>query len=328
MAARTGIEKAALLLYGLPPESADKVLAQLGAGRGERLRRELERLRQGGIPGDAGEVIRELEDLLNQAESAPPAAPTPRPLAAYRPPSDTDISPPQEPSLPSLPSDPVKALHALPPEMLVAVLQGEQAHTIALVLNDLPAETAGEVLRQLVPEMRREVSVRLSRLNGSSPELLARIARALIQRSHALSGKRGDTSADAKYEKMANMLRCLEKAERMEVLAALEENEPETAGRIKELLYTFEDLLRVHDRSLQKLLAEIDSKTLSVALKGANEAIADKLLANLSKRAREALKEEMEFVGIVPLPQVRQAQKMIVDAMQRLDQAGELVMSE
>jgi flagellar motor switch protein FliG len=328
MAARTGIEKAALLLYSLPPESADKVLAQLGAGRGERLRRELERLRQGGIPDDAGEVIRELEDLLNQAESAPPAAPTPRRLAAYRPPSDTDISPPQEPSLPSLPSDPVKALHALPPEMLVAVLQGEQAHTIALVLNDLPAETAGGVLRQLAPEMRREVSVRLSRLNGSSPELLARIARALIQRSHALSGKRGDTSADAKYEKMANMLRCLEKAERMEVLAALEENEPETAGRIKELLYTFEDLLRVHDRSLQKLLAEIDSKTLSVALKGANEAITDKLLANLSKRAREALKEEMEFVGIVPLPQVRQAQKMIVDAMQRLDQAGELVMSE
>lgn len=328
MAARTGIEKAALLLYSLPPESADKVLAELGAARGERLRRELDKLRQGESPGDVGEVIREFEELLQQAESALPAVPTPRQLAAYRPPSDTDVSLPEEPSHPSLPSDPVKALHALPPELLVAVLQGEQAHTIALVLNDLPAETAGEVLRQLTPEMRREVSVRLSRLSGSSPELLARIARALIQRSQALSGKSGGTSADAKYEKMANMLRCLEKTERMEVLAALEESEPETAGRIKEMLYTFEDLLRVHDRSLQKLLAEIDSKTLSVALKGANEAISDKLLTNLSKRAREALKEEMEFVGIVPLPQVRQAQKMIVDAMQRLDQAGELMMTD
>lgn len=328
MAGRTGIEKAALLLYSLPPESADKVLVELGAARGERLRRELEKLRQGENPGDVGEVIREFEELLNQAETAPPVTPTPRQLAAYRPPSDTDVSLPEEPNLPPLPNDPVKALHTLPPELLVAVLQGEQAHTIALVLNDLPAETAGEVLRQLTPEMRREVSVRLSRLNGGSPELLARIARALIQRSQALSGKSGGTSADAKYEKMANMLRCLEKTERMEVLAALEESEPETAGRIKEMLYTFEDLLRVHDRSLQKLLAEIDSKTLSVALKGANEAISDKLLTNLSKRAREALKEEMEFVGIVPLPQVRQAQKMIVDAMQRLDQAGELMMSE
>lgn len=324
MDARTGIEKAAVLLYALPPEAAEKVLAQLGPVRGARLRSELEKLRQGETPGNLGEVIGEFEELLHEAE----APPTPRQLAAYRPPSDADISLPETPNFPPLPSDPVKALHALPPQMLAAVLQGEQAHTIALVLNDLPAETAGEVLRQLTPEMRREVSVRLSRLNGGSPELLARIARALIQRSQALSGKRGDTSADAKYEKMANMLRCLEKAERMEVLAALEENEPETAGRIKEMLYTFEDLLRVHDRSLQKLLAEIDSKTLSVALKGANEAISDKLLTNLSKRAREALKEEMEFVGIVPLPQVRQAQKMIVDAMQRLDQAGELMMMD
>jgi flagellar motor switch protein FliG len=124
------------------------------------------------------------------------------------------------------------------------------------------------------------------------------------------------------------MLRCLANAERMEVLVAMEESDPETAGRVRELLYTFEDLLRVHDRSLQKILGEVDSKTLSVALKGANEAINEKLLANLSKRARESLKEEMEFVGIVPLAQVRQAQKMIVDVMLRLNQSGELMISD
>ncbi len=323
MATRTGIEKAALLLFSLPPDSAEKVLAELGPARSERLRSELARLRQQGEPpSEVGEVIRELEELILQFDAAPPVAPTGRQLAAYRPPSDTDLS------LPPLPTDPVQALHALPPALLVAVLQGEQGHTIALVLNDLPAETAGEVLKQLTPEIRRDVSVRLSRLHSSSPELVARIARVLVQKSQALSGKHNDTRAEARYEKMANMLRCLEKTERMEVLTALEENEPETANRIRELLYTFEDLLRVHDRSLQKLLAEIDSKTLSVALKGANEAISEKLLANLSKRARETLKEEMEFVGMVPLPQVRQAQKMIVDVMQRLDQAGELMMSE
>jgi|SRR5579875_7274 flagellar motor switch protein FliG len=323
MATRTGIEKAALLLHGLPPEAVEKVLTAIGPERGERLRNELAKLQQQeGSPDDIGEIIREFEELLLQSDTASPAAPTPRQLAAYQPPSDTDIS------LPPLPSDPVQALHALPPDRLAAVLQGEQAHTIALVLNDLPAETAGEILRQLTPERRREVSVRLSRLNGSAPELLVRIARALVQKSQALSGKRRGASADAKCEKMASMLRCLEKNERLEVLAALEESDPETAARIKEMLYTFEDLLRVHDRSLQKLLAEIDSKTLSMALKGANEAIREKLLTNLSKRAREALQEEMEFVGMVPLPQVRQAQKAIVDAMQRLDQAGELMMSE
>jgi flagellar motor switch protein FliG len=323
MATRTGIEKAALLLYSLPPESVEKVLAALGPAHGERLRSELTKLRQQEKPpSDVGEVVRELEDLLLRAGDSPAASPTPRQLAAYRPPSDTEVS------LPPLPSDPVEALHALPLEMLSVVLQEEQSHTIALVINELPAETAGGVLRKLTPEMRRDVSVRLSRLNGSSPELLARIARALIQKSQSLSNRRGAANAEAKYERIASMLRFLEKTERMEVLAALEENEPETAAHVKDLLYTFEDLLQLHDRSLQKLLAEIDSKTLSVALKGANEAITEKLLANLSKRAREALKEEMEFVGMVPLPQVRQAQKMIVDVMQRLDQAGELMMNE
>ena len=335
MATRTGIEKVALLLHTLPPESVEKVLAELGPERGQRLRRELENLRQQkGTPEGLDEVMREFEQLLRQPDEealTPPASPTPRQLAAYRPPSDPEIALPEEEGgkdLSPLSGDPVRALESLPPGLLADLLQGEQAHTVSLVLNGLPPEKAGEVLKQLTPEMRRDVSVRLSRLSAGSPELLARIARVLLQKSHALGGKRGDTSADAKYEKMASMLRCLEKTERTEVLAALEENEPETGRRIKELLYQFEDLLRIQDRSMQKLLSEIDSKTLSVALKGANQAISEKLMNNLSKRARESLKEEMEFVGMVPLAQVRQAQKALVDVIQRLDQAGELIMDE
>ncbi|MGH7223128.1 MAG: FliG C-terminal domain-containing protein [Gemmataceae bacterium] len=328
MATRTGIEKAALLLSRLPADTTDKVLAELGSARGERLRRELEKLRQQEQPpSDLDEVVREFQDLLRQPDGDAPA-PTPQQLAAYRPPSDTDLALPQESSLPTLPSDPVRALNVLPPELLATVLQDEQAHTISLVLNALDGEKAGEVLRQLTPEMRRDVSVRLSRLTSSPPELLARVARALVEKARPLAGKRSDISGDARYEKMANMFRCLEKTERMEVLTALEENEPETALRIKSLLYQFEDLLRIHDRSMQKLLSEIDSKTLSVALKGANQEISEKVLRNLSKRARESLSEEMEFLGMVPIAQVREAQKALVDLIQRLDQAGELLMDE
>ncbi len=333
MATRTGIEKAAILLHNLPPETAEKVLAELGPARGARLRPELEKLRkQGETPDDRDDVIRQFEELLRQPDAsfaAERGQPTPRQLAAYRPPSDLDIPiPDMEPSLPPLPSDPVRALNALPVDVLAAVLHGEQAHTVSLVLNCLPGERAGEILRQLTTEMRRDVSVRLSRLSSTSPELLERIARALVQKSRTLGGKRGETTGDARYEKMASMLRCLEKTERLEVLAALEENEPETGRRVKELLYQFEDLLRIHDRSMQKLLSEIDSKTLSLALKGANEAITEKVLSNLSNRARETLKEEMAFLGMVPLAQVRQAQKTLVDVIQRLDQMGELMMDE
>ena len=328
MATRTGLEKAALLLSRLPTDAADKVLAELGSPRGERLRRELEKLRQSGNRRAISRRLSANSRTCCGRPDAEPPPPTPQQLAAYRPPSEADLALPEEPSLPALPSDPLRALDVLPPELLATVLQDEQAHTISLVLNALDSEKAGEILRQLTPEMRREVSVRLSRLTSSPPELLARIARALIEKARPLAGKRSDTSGDARYEKMANMLRCLEKAERMEVLTALEADEPETAGRIKSLLYQFEDLLRIHDRSMQKLLSEIDAKTLSVALKGANQEISEKVLKNLSKRARESLSEEMEFLGMVPIAQVREAQKAVVDLIQRLDQTGELMMDE
>ncbi len=334
MAVRTGIEKAVLLLYRLPAELAEKVLNALAPARGERLRPELEKLRQQQEkPADLDEIVLEFKQMLEQPEveaapEPPPPPPTPTQLAAYRPPSELEIPPPSHRELPPLPSDPVRALEALPADVLAEVLGDEQANTISLVLNTLPGEKAGEILRELTPDMRREVSIRLSRMSNPSTQLLARIAGALVKKARALSDKPGDASGDGRYEKMAGMLRCLEKTERLEVLTALEENEPETARRIRELLYQFEDLLRIHDRSMQRLLSEIEAKTLSLALKGANQEITEKVQKNLSKRAREALAEEMEFLGMVPIAQVREAQKALVEVIQRLDQAGELMMEE
>ena len=122
------------------------------------------------------------------------------------------------------------------------------------------------------------------------------------------------------------MIRALEKTDRTEVLAALQEQEPEAAVRVKELLYTFEDLLRIHDRSMQKVLSEIDSKNLAMGQGGDRRDQPES--AEQSLHVREALQEEMEFLGMAPLAQVRQAQKAVVDVVQRLDQAGELQMDE
>ena len=124
------------------------------------------------------------------------------------------------------------------------------------------------------------------------------------------------------------MLRLVEKADRLELLLAIEEQDPEKATRIKQYLYQFEDLLAIADRSMQKLLAEIDSKNLAIALKDATDAIREKIMNNLSKRAREALEEEMAFLTSVSPAQIREAHKVVVEVIQRLDQAGELVMTE
>ena len=97
---------------------------------------------------------------------------------------------------------------------------------------------------------------------------------------------------------------------------------------MKDLLYQFEDLLLIEDRSIQKLLAEIDSKTLGLALKDAPQEISEKVMGNLSKRARESLTEEISFLGLVPSAELQRAQKAVVEVIQRLDQAGELVMKQ
>src|SRR5205823_6618978 len=129
-----------------------------------------------------------------------------------------------------------------------------------------------------------------------------------------------------RFKRMAEMLRRLDKPDRLEVLAALEQSDAQTAAQVREFLYGFEDLLLIEDRSTQKLLGEIDSKSLASALKGAPDAIKDKVLNNLSKRARETLNEEMELLGTLPPTAIQQAQKAVVDVIQRLDQAGELTM--
>src|SRR5207237_2674559 len=113
-----------------------------------------------------------------------------------------------------------------------------------------------------------------------------------------------------------------------DVLTALEENNAELAGRLKAMLYQFEDILRMENTSVQKMLSEVDVKSLALALRGAPPEIEGKLLSNLSKRAQESLKEEISLTGAVPPSKVREARDALVAAIQRLDQRGELVFNE
>jgi flagellar motor switch protein FliG len=237
-------------------------------------------------------------------------------------------------------SDPLAALRQMagggPPaaaaaanvDRLALALQDEHPRTVALVLNQMEAERAGEVLKRLAPEMRREVSVQLGREVAVSPELVNRIVRTVLEKCRRLAELPPAQGGSNRFKRVAEMLRRLDKPDRMEVLAALDQNDPETAAQVKEFLYNFDDLLLIEDRSIQKLLAEIDSKSLASALKGASDEVKDKVRNNLSKRARETLNEEMELLGSLPPTTIQQAQKAVVDVIQRLDQAGELTMIE
>jgi flagellar motor switch protein FliG len=322
----TGEEKAALLLKILPSGVSEGLLVQLGSDKAARLRAQIKRLeKEPGLDAAIDGVLHDLEDLVQVAardslriagQAAEARIASENGGGARTSESSGDLSPE---------SAALAALGQIDPARLAAALKGEHPRMIALVLNNLETDQAGELLKRLPQELRREVSLQLSKAETGGPVLLERIAQALVTKSSSLDEAQLVNNTDARFKKIANMLRVLDKADRMELLALLEENDALTAAHLKEWLYQFDDLLVMEPRSIQKLLAEIDSKTLAAALKGASEAITQKVLNNLSKRARDSLTEEMEYLGSISPADVQKAQKALVEVIQRLDQAGELV---
>lgn len=331
MVALSGEEKVALLLANLDAGTAADLMARLGPEVSGLLQKHMPRITgKLAAEGTLDQVIQEFEAMLR----AGPAERGPGLKIAEGTESVKEHKPPprkrKQDDLIRLAElenqeDAIAALGEVPPQRLAGALAGEQARTAALLLDHLEVPQAAQVLKLLPSEARREIAVQLGQSPSGNQDLVERVVRAVLRKSCAGTGVGGQAGA-ARYKKMADILRLLERQERQEVLTAIEENDPETAVRIKQGLYLFEDIAVIADRSLQKLLAEIDVKTLALALKKADEPIREKVLNNLSKRARETLGEEMEFLGAVPDAQIQQAQTTVLEAMQRVDAAGELVM--
>lgn len=324
MLAMTGQEKIGVLLLALPRETSDALLALMGPERSRLLREEMQRLHKvPQVEKSIDQVVRELDELLSQASQT--EAPLFAPSAALQtaPAKNTPAAKKGE----EAPNDrnPLTALNPLSADTLTAVLQTEHARTVALVLSNLPSQKAGEVLKKLTRGFRAEVTVQLSRSPVAGPEVLRRLAKTMLARGEKIQSEPKEAKED-RPKRMAGMLRMLDKPERAEIIAALEGQNAELAAAVKDCLYDFDDLLLIEDRSLQSLLAQVESKTLAIALKSAAETIKEKVLKNLSKRAAETLNEEIDLLGFQPPAQVGQARKSIADVIQRLDQSGELVM--
>lgn len=328
-----GLEKVALLLKHMDANVVQAVLARLGPERAESVRSRMKALGAGPqLRAGLREILAELDALVR--ELAPPPAAPPVHQSATAHVVDrviADEAPAAEvaaPSEPELPADPLQGVRLLAPENLALALQGESARTVALVLNHLEVDQAGAVYKRLPAELRREVSLQFARQVTPPQEVLRRIAQGVVLKARRLEQTARPADESDRARKMAALVRQLDRAERLELLGALEEKDLVTAQRIKDQLYQFDDILLMENTSVQKLLAELDTKSLAVALKGSPPAIRDKILANLSKRAQETLTEEMELLGAVSGARLEQAKRGVVEAIQRLDARGELLMNE
>ncbi|GIW82459.1 MAG: flagellar motor switch protein FliG [Gemmatales bacterium] len=338
----TGAQKAALLLKSLGPDITESVLGHLPPNLAQNLRAEITKLKDSPeVEEQIDEVLNEIELLLSrariEAQTAPPPAASSTPAAPQPPASESEEKSAEstgkkkkkkQTTVTELDEedDALAALRSLPVEQLARALKDENPRTAVLVLQQMDVEAAGELLKHLPANLRKALCPYLGKKFTVGKPLVERVARALFVKSQLVEPDVVEETDEARYRKVADMLRMIDKNDRMEMVAALEENDPEAAAAVKEFLYRFEDIQALDDRSIQKVLAEIDTKTLATALKEAGENIRDRVANNLSARAREALFEEIEFLGNVSKAQTEAAEKEIVAVIQRLDQAGEIVM--
>jgi flagellar motor switch protein FliG len=211
------------------------------------------------------------------------------------------------------------------PQQLGNTLRNEHPQTIALILAHLEASQTAAVLKEIDPAIGSEVVFRMARMEKVSPEMLQLIERSLASETD-LALSQG-MSASGGPEAVAAVLNILPPTLEQQLLAFVDSKDKELCEQIKNLMFVFEDLTSLDDKSLQRLLREVDAKGLALALKAASEELKQKILGVMSQRAVAALKEEMEFMGPVRMRDVEAAQTAIVSQVRKLEEAGEIVLS-
>ncbi|MDX9974352.1 MAG: flagellar motor switch protein FliG, partial [FCB group bacterium] len=179
------------------------------------------------------------------------------------------------------------------------------------------------VLSALPQSVRADVVIRIATMDRTPPEIVHEIER-VLERKMANVFTQGFTFAGGVKE-VAEILNRIERGTEKGIMSDLSERDPELADEISRLMFTFDDLIHVEDSGIQKALREIEQKDLALALKSTNESVKEKILKNLSERAREMINEEMEFMGPVRLRSVEEAQQKIVAVIRRLEESGEVV---
>lgn len=205
---------------------------------------------------------------------------------------------------------------------LINFLNKEHPQTIALILTHLNPEQTANALQELPPDLRVEVAFRIATLGKISPNTLKRIEKVVDEMAGLTMsqsvGKIGGTKS------LAQILNRTKVSFSKELLEELMDFDGDVGIEVKRQMFLFDDIINIQDRDIQKVLREIDRKDLTLALKVADDKLKDKVFSNMSERASDLLKEELEYMGMVKLKEVESAQARIIDVVKSLEESGEI----
>ena len=217
------------------------------------------------------------------------------------------------------------SLRKADPQQLAKFIEGEHPQTIALILAHLESKQASIVLMKLPPELRAEPIKRLAQLRQFSPEMAQRVAMVLHKRLEALGEQ--SRQAYAGLRGVADLMNRLDLKTGKGILEAIEGEDPKLALSIRNLMFTFEDLMTVPEAGIRELLGQMDKKTLATALRGSSEELKNYIFKSMSSRAVEMLKEDMEVLGAVKSRDVSKAQMEAVAVARKLEAEGKLTLT-
>jgi len=211
------------------------------------------------------------------------------------------------------------------PGQLINYIQYEHPQTIALILAYLDPDQSSAVLSELPSEMQTDVARRIALMESTTPEVLREVEKVLERKLSSVVTQ--DYTRAGGVSTLVGVLNRVDRAAEKTIIETLEVQDPELAEEIKKLLFVFEDIVQLDDRAVQLVLREVDSHDLALALKGAGEEVMSKIERNISKRAAQLLKEDINYMGPMRLRDVEEAQQKIVAEIRKLEEQGQIVIT-
>jgi flagellar motor switch protein FliG len=322
--ALTGIQKAAILMIALGPESSAQVIRHLTENEIEQLTLEMANVRK--ISPEMRDIVLSefhqmciANDYISQGGINYAREVLERALGESR---AFEIISKLSTSLKMRPFDIIRRTD---PKQLFSFIQGEHPQTIALIMTHLPPDKSATLLSSLPPERQADVAKRIATMGRTSPEVLKEIEKVLERKISSLAPT--DYTTSGGIQSIVDVLNRADPGTLKVVMDSLEVDDPDLAEQIKRQMFVFEDIILLDDRGIQLVLREVETKDLGLALKGSNPEVADKIMANMSSRASQMLRDDMEFMGPVRLRDVEEAQQRIVKVIRRLEENGSIVIS-
>ncbi len=225
----------------------------------------------------------------------------------------------------SLQVRPFEFVRKVDPSQLLNFIQDEHPQTIALILSYLASSQSAQIISALPPDKQADVAKRIALMDRTSPDVIQEVERVLEKKLASLANQ--DFTIAGGVDAVVEILNTVDRATEKHILETLEIEEPELADEIRKKMFVFEDIILLDDKSIQRVLREVENSDLAIALKGSVENVQEAIFKNMSSRLVDMIKEDMEYMGPVRMKDVEEAQQKIVNIIRKLEDTGEIIIS-